>query len=633
MGLTGRAPDSIPGMGPGVREGVSYSRRQGMLFDVAARVTATGGEISLLADGSVEVHGATAVTIMLSAADSYTGWSTEPHDCVEQLRSRNDAILAAAGELGYDELLIRHREDHAKLFNRVQLTLGSTPSGEAPPTDERLVDLRAGTNDHTLVELLFNFGRYLLIASSRPGSKPANLQGIWNADVRPPWRSNWTANINTQMNYWAAETTGLAECHEPLLEFIAGLVDSGSKTAAEIYGAGGWTAHHNLDIWGTTWPVGGGEGQPRWSMWPMAAAWLCRHLMEHHDFSPDPLFRRRAWPVIRGAAEFLLDFLVLDPRPTATAGTLVTVPSTSPEASFLGTGGQVVALGVMTTMDNWLIRELFASCLRLAAAVEPLSESGTDRFAERLEAALGRLPQIGLVDGGGINEWEQPCKDEDPGHRHLSHLYGLYPSNQIDLQQTSHMAEQARLALQRRLDAGGGGTGWSQAWVACLWARLGDGSAALRSIKSLLTDSVAGNLLDLHPPRIFQIDGNFGATAAVAEMLLQSHSGELKILPALPSEWSRGSVRGLRARNGLVAAIDWVDGVVSRLELDGSPHQSVRLRLPASSAGSLNLEIVQTIQIPASGRFVLRLHNPGASVTEPHGPELLSDHTNERNCP
>lgn len=614
IGLSGRAPDSIPGMGPGAHDGVSYGRRQGMLFDVAARVAADEGEVSLLADGSVEVRGATAVTILLSAADSYTSWSTAPHERPDRLRAYNETTLAAAGELGHDELLIRHRDDHAQLFNRVQLALGGAASGEAPPTNERLEALRAGTTDTSLVELLFNFGRYLLIASSRPGSKPANLQGIWNAEVRPPWRSNWTANINVQMNYWAAETTGLAECHEPLLEFIADLAASGGKTAAELYGAGGWTAHHNLDIWGTTWPVGGGEGQPRWSMWPLSAAWLCRHLVEHNDYAPDPAFLQRAWPVIRGAAEFLLDFLVADPRSTAAAGALVTVPSTSPEASFIGPGGKATALGVMTTMDNWLIRELFGSCLRLAAAEGPSSAWVEDGFTARLEAALDSLPQIGVLAGGGINEWEKPTRDEDPGHRHLSHLYGLYPSNLIDLQQTPRMAEEARLALERRLDAGGGGTGWSQAWVACLWARLGDGPAALRSINSLLADSVADNLLDLHPPRIFQIDGNFGIAAAVAEMLLQSHSCEVKILPALPPEWSRGSVRGLRARNGLVAAITWENGVVSHLELDGSPLQRVQLRLPASSARSLNLDVVHTIQIPESGKFVMKPGSPVAAA-------------------
>ncbi|POH61268.1 glycoside hydrolase family 95 protein [Arthrobacter glacialis] len=614
MGLSGRAPDSIPGMGSDVDAGVSYSQQQGMLFDLAALVTADQGEVSLCADGSVEVRGATTVSILLSAADSYIGWSSAPHERLDDLRASNLAILAAAAELDHEALLARHRDDNSKLFNRVELDLGGTASENASPTDERLVGLRAGSTDAGLAELLFNFGRYLLIASSRPGTKPANLQGIWNADVRPPWRSNWTANINVQMNYWAAETTGLAECHEPLLEFIAELAESGSHTATELYGAGGWTSHHNLDIWGTTWPVGGGDGKPRWSMWPLSAAWLCRHLVDHNDFSPDPAFRRRAWPVIRGAAEFLLDFLVTDPRPTAAPGTLVTAPSTSPEASFIGPDGQVMALGVMTTMDNWLIRELFGSCLRLAATDAQCAALAPDGFSSRLAEALDRLPDIGLLEGGGINEWESKYQDEDPGHRHLSHLYGLYPSNLVDLHQTPRMAEEARLALERRLKSGGGGTGWSQAWVACLWARLGDGSAALRSINSLLSDSVADNLLDLHPPRIFQIDGNFGVAAAMAEMLLQSHSGEVKILPALPPEWPRGSVRGLRARNGLVAAIGWADGVVSFVELEGRPLQVVRLRLPTLSAQALNLDVVHTIQIPESGKYRLNPCRPAATA-------------------
>ncbi|WP_046570069.1 glycoside hydrolase N-terminal domain-containing protein [Micromonospora sp. HK10] len=562
-------------------DGESPAMRAAALCTAAVEGPGAAVRIEERADGPVlTVRAATAVTVLVAIRTGFTNWDVPPGRDAEACLDRCATEVRAAGAAGWAALRAAHVAEHRTLMDRVRLVLDAT----APElsTDVRLARRAAGDPDEQLCVLAFAFGRYLLAAASRPGSQPATLQGIWNDQVAPPWNCQYTVNINTQMNYWPAETTALAECHQPLLRLVTDLAVAGRATARQIYRARGWTCHHNTDLWRITVPVGKGHGDPKWAQWPLAGAWLSLHLAEHWRFGQDLGFLAEvALPVALDAARFVLDLLVDAPD-----GHLVTSPSTSPENEF-GTGDGPASVDAGTAMDLTLARELFEFVLEaqaaLAAAGLPLGDAAMAGLHE-VRAALARLAPPRVGSRGQLLEWSAEYPEVEPHHRHLSHLVGLYPGRTIA--RDPRLRAAARRSLTERGDAG---TGWSIAWKIGLWARLGDGDAAHRLLGAYLTPAgaehqggVYPSLLCAHPP--FQIDGNFGVTAAVAELLVQSHlvhdaAPVIELLPALPTAWATGSVAGLRARGAVtVEELAWADGSVLTATLVATADTTVEAR-------------------------------------------------------
>jgi len=565
--LEGRAPLHVVPHYWAKEPAVVYDPACGLRFTAGLALRADGGVVRPTSEGSLRVEGARSLTLFVAAATGYAGYGNAPVEDPVALRRACVEVLAPLLTQPYEVIRARHVNEQSALFDRCWLQLGQGERAGVP-TDERLRALRDGGSDEGLCALLFHYGRYLLIASSRPGNEAANLQGIWNHQVRPPWSCNWTTNINAQMNYWHAETTNLAECHEPLMDLVADLSQAGVSTAKDLYGCRGWVAHHNVDLWRSTWPTGDQEAHPYWVNWQMGGPWLCQHLWEHYAFSEDRSFLALAYPAMRGAALFLLDYLVPGPD-----GRLVTCPSTSPENSFVAPDGAEAAVSAASTMDIWLTRDLFRHCI---AASEILG-SDEDLRAE-LVSALAMLREPRVASDGRLQEWWEEFAEQEPGHRHLSHLFGIYPGDEVTPRSTPALAAAARRSLEHRLENGGGGPGWSRAWVAGLWARLLEGHMAWQSLRHLLVGSFSDNFFGSHDPGVFQIDANFGAAAAVGEMLLQSHTGALDVLPALPPAWPDGQVSGLRARGGMTVGIKWESGRATEVRVHVPSAREVMVR-------------------------------------------------------
>ena len=574
--LTGKAPsESVPNY-LGSKNPIRYSEveGEGMHFAAALDAKTAGGSIKPQPDGSLVIEGASSVVLLVGMATGYRGYRVAPDMPLAQVLAKAVNPLAAAKEKSYSALLTENLADHRKFYRRVALDLGKEINTPALPTDKRVSSF-AGNPDPSLLALYFNLGRYFLITSSRVGTQPANLQGIWCADLRPPWSSNWTSNINIQMNYWHVETCNLTELGSPLFDMIADLSKNGAETARINYGAKGWVSHHNVDLWRQSAPVGMGMNfaDPTWANFAMSGPWLCSHIWEHYLFTGDKGFLTAAYPILKGSAEFCLDWLIEDGQ-----GHLTTCPSVSTENTFRAPDGKSAQVSSGCTYDIAVIKQIFATVTKASETL------GVDKeLTAKLAAAEARMPEYKIGRWDQLQEWSVDFEEDQPDQRHMSHLYPVYPGAEITPRNNPRLAAAARASLQRRLDHGGAYTGWSRAWAICLWARLEDGEKAWESLKLLMEHSTGANLFDTHPAKggaIFQIDGNFGATAGMAELLLQSHDGEISLLPALPAAWKDGSVRGLRARGGAEVSLRWKEGRLTEAELFATRTGEHKVRVP-----------------------------------------------------
>jgi len=575
------------------------SQCKGMRFQFRIKAVTNDGTVTNT-DSSLVIANASEVILYVSAATSFNGIDTCPDkDGKDEEKLAIDRLQSALKK-NYVQLIQTHSKDYKKYFDRVEVSLGTQQTGNLP-TDMRLEAYKKGTPDIGLEELYFLFGRYLLISSSRPGGPPANLQGIWNNEIRPPWRSNYTTNINLQMNYWPAEVCNLAELTQPLLEHIQRFAVNGAYTARNYYNMRGWVLHHNSDLWAQTNPVGEGNGDPRWANWSMGSPWMSQHLFEHYRFTANKKFLRdTAYPIMKGAAEFCLDWLIKKD------GYLVTAPSTSPENVYIHPKGFKGTVTIASAMDMQIISDLFTNI------TEASNILGTDKaFAELIKQKQKNLRPLQIGRKGNLEEWYGDWEDEDPQHRHVSHLFGLYPGREISPLIDTVFANASRKTLLIR---GDGGTGWSKAWKINFWARLLDGDHAYKMYQELLKSSTLNNLFDNHPP--FQIDGNFGATAGIAEMLLQSHLSDIQLLPALPTAWKDGHIKGLVARGNFEMEMFWKNGKLTKAFITSKAGGMCRLYTKEAVTVKNNKGITRPVVIDNNTHYLTSFQTDKGKVYE-----------------
>lgn len=556
-----------------MRTGLSgQSGPDGVKYDYELQVEIAGGSVELIGQ-RIYVKDCDEVLIKITGATNF-----KYEDAKREVTKRLDSLEGKKVETLYR----RHVEDYQRLMGRVKLDLMGEDLSKLP-TDQRLERMRQGEEDKDLIALYFQYGRYLMVSSSRPGGLPSNLQGIWNGQWQPPWGSKYTININTEMNYWPAEKCQLSECHLPLFEHMERMKPHGEKTAQKMYHCGGWVAHHNTDIWGDTAP------QDMWmpgTIWPMGAAWLSLHIWEHYEYTNDLNFLKEKYHLLKGAGDFFKDYLIKDEK-----GYLVTSPSVSPENTYVLPSGESGTVCIGPTMDNEILHELFSAIIKSGQLLGEKPEE-----IQKYKELCSQLTPLQIGKYGQIMEWREDYEELEPGHRHISQLFGLYPGHQITMSGTPELAKAAKVTLERRLSYGGGHTGWSRAWIINLWARLKEGELAYENVKELLKKSTMINLLDNHPP--FQIDGNFGGTAGIGEMLMQEEEGYIELLPAIPKTWDKGTVQGLCAKGGLILNFTWEQGKIKELILFSTQrgHYALKMNGPLSGIQILTASIKEENQ-------------------------------------
>lgn len=615
IAMKGKAPSQVdPSYVNYNKEPIKYEAEgscKGMRYALRLRAVSPDGLIQTTTAG-IRVEHATEVTLLLSAATSFNGYDKCPDSEGVDENALVTGYLNKAGVQSYDNLLKRHEQDYNAFFNRVSFNLAGKDMSTLP-VNERLRRYTAGEQDPALETMYFQYGRYLLIASSRTLAAPANLQGIWNKELRAPWSSNYTININTQMNYWPAEVCNLTEMQQPLYQLIRELSVTGQHTARNFYNARGWVAHHNTDLWAISNPVGDiGKGDPLWANWMMGGNWLCQFLWQHYKYTGDEQFLRdTAYPIMKSAAIFSLDWLVKDPK----SGWLVTAPSTSPENKFVTAHGEHEAVAIASTMDMSIIRELFKNVIQ---AGEIVGKDGA--FVDSVKQAALALYPFKIGKDGSLQEWYQDWDSEDPQHRHFSHLYGLFPGSDISPATTPALANAAKRTLEIR---GDGGTGWSKAWKINVWAKLLDGNHAYKLLRELLTFTGKGsvdmhngggtyaNLFCAHPP--FQIDGNFGGTSGIAQMLLQGQSNTIHLLPAIPDSWATGEVKGLLAYGGNTIDMGWEAGKITYVTIHATKDGTCLLQTkqPLKATRSAKLEAAKSVDPDMGYSYALTIKAGG----------------------